>query len=376
MKFIATTGYSLEGVLNRELKSLGMNVLDVSTSRVMFEGDHEDGCRASLMLRSAGRILLQVASFEAMNFDELFDGTYSVQWERIIEEGVSATVVARSVNSSLFSQKTIQSIVQKAVFKRICDKRRIRYVNGEPKYHIDVLIHKNIVSISIDLVGAPLHKRGYRVLNPEAALRETLAASLVLLSGWKFDRPLHDPFCGSGTILIEAALLARNIGPGMNRKFFYQDIPWWPNASCKTAKERCKDEEYRGELPPITGGDIDERALLMAVTHIKKAKVAGDVQVRTEKAKNMQLVGDRGHIITNPPYGERMANKDMLHTMYSEFAQACRRYPGYSCHIITSYEQTQPIFGRKADKKRKLYNSNLETIYYQFFGSLPRQQEK
>ncbi len=371
MKFIATTGYALEGVLNRELKSLNMNVLDVSTSRVVFEGDHIDGCRASIMLRSAGRIMLQVGSFNAMTFDELFDGTYSIQWERIVEEGVSVAVVARSVNSALFSQRTIQSIVQKAVFKRICDKRRVRFVQGQPKYNIDVLIHKNNVSISIGLVGDPLHRRGYRVLNPEAALRETLAASLVLLSGWKFDRPLHDPFCGSGTILVEAALLARNIGPGINRKYLYQAIPWWPKSAHDEAYAQCRDEEYRGELPPITGGDIDDNVLSMAKTHIKKAKVSGDIIVRNEKVKNMELNGERGHIITNPPYGERLSSKEALYKTYSEFAEAYRKYPGYSCHIITSYEKTQVLFNRRADKKRKLYNGNIQTFYYQFFGRLP-----
>ena len=368
MKFIATTGYSLEGVLNREIKSLGMNVLDVATSRVTFEGDHVDGCRASIMLRSAGRILLQVGEFTAMTFDELFDGTYKIQWERIIEEGVSAAVNARSVNSALFSQRTIQSIVQKAIFKRICDKRRVRFVQGEIKYHVDVLVHKNVVSIAIDLVGKPLHMRGYRVLNPEAALRETLAASLVLLSGWKFDRPVYDPFCGSGTILIEAALLARNIGPGINRRFLYQAIPWWPKEAYENAYERSKDEEFRGEIPPITGGDVDDRVLLMAKTHIKKSKTSGDVIVRNENVKHMALEGDRGHIITNPPYGERMSTKEALHTTYSDFAAAYRNYPGYSCHVITSYEPTQSIFGRKADKKRKLYNGKIQTFYYQFFG--------
>ena len=370
MKFIATTGYSLEGVLNRELKTLGMNVLDVSTSRVMFEGDHIDGCRASIMLRSAGRVLLQVSNFSAMTFDELFDGAYSIQWERIVEEGVSVKVVARSVNSALFSQRTIQSIVQKAIFKRICDKRRIRFIQGQPKYNVDVLIHKNVVSISIDLVGKPLHMRGYRVLNSDAAIRETLAASLVLLSGWKFDRPLHDPFCGSGTILVEAALLARNIGPGINRKFFYNDIPWWPKSACEKAKEQCRDEEYRGELPPITGADIDESVLSMAKTHLKKARLTNDISLRVENVKNMTLNRDRGHIITNPPYGERLSNKNAIFTTYTDFADAYRQKPGYSCHVITSYEKTQSIFGRKADRKRKLYNGNIQTFYYQFFGRL------
>lgn len=368
MKFIATTGYSLEGVLNRELKALGMNVLDVATSRVMFEGDHIDGCRACTMLRSAGRILLQVGSFRAVNFDELFDGTYAIQWERIVEEGVSAAVVARSVNSALFSQRTIQSIVQKAVFKRICDKRKVRFVQGQTKYHIDVLIHKDIVSISIDLVGKPLHMRGYRVLNPEAAVRETLAASMVLLSGWKFDRPLHDPFCGSGTILVEAAMLARNIGPGMNREFLYNSIPWWPKGACEKAREQCRDEEYRGELPPITGADIDDGTLRMAKTHIKKANVAGDITFRNEDVKDMTLNGDRGHIITNPPYGERMSSKKDIIGMYKDFADSYAKYQGYSCHVITSYEKMENIFGRNADKKRKLYNGNLQTIFYQFYG--------
>ncbi len=248
MKFIATTGYALEGVLNREFKTLDINVLDVATSRVKFEGDHFDACRASYMLRSAGKVMLEVADFTAKTFDELFDGIYDVQWERIIEEGTSCKVNARSVNSSLFSQRTIQSIVQKSIFKRICDKRRVRYVQGQPKYDIIVFIHKDRVSVCVDLVGNPLHMRGYRVLNPEAAIRETLAASMVMLSGWRYDRPLHDPFCGSGTILIEATMLARNIGPGMNRKFAAQDFPWWPKDSWRLAKEKCRDEQYRGDF--------------------------------------------------------------------------------------------------------------------------------
>lgn len=370
MKFIATTGYSLEGVLNRELKALDIEVLDVATSRVRFKGSHTDGCRACIMLRSAGRILLEVANFEALTFDELFDSTYAVQWERIVEEGTTVSVVSRSINSALFSQRTIQSIVQKAVFKRICDKRKVRFVQGEPKYHIDVYIHKNVVSISIDLVGKPLHRRGYRVLNSDAALRETLAASLVLLSGWRYDRPFHDPFCGSGTILVEAALLARNIGPGINRKFHAQDIPWWPKASWEKAIEQSKDEEFRGELPPITGGDINAKVLNMARTHIKKANVANDISVRLEDVKDMQLNKERGHIITNPPYGERLSSKEELFRMYTDFGDAYKKKPGYSCHVITSYEQIQSLFGRRADKKRKLYNGNLQAVYYQFFGKL------
>lgn len=368
MKFIATTGYGLEGTLNRELKALNMTVLDVSTSRVQFEGKHIDGCRASMMLRSAGRVLVEVGSFEAITFDQLFDGTYNIPWDKIVEKGSGTRVVARSVNSKLYAQRSIQSIVQKAIYKRVCDRQKIRAVYGPQKYYVDVLIHKDHVSISVDIVGDPLHKRGYRVLNPEAALRETLAASLVLLSGWRYDREFHDPFCGSGTICVEAAMAARNIGPGMKRKFAAQNFPWWPKDSWRMAKEQCRDEENRGPIPAITGGDINGDVLEMARTHARKAGVTKDIEFKKIHVSNMHLAQPQGHIITNPPYGKRLMNDDDLSVLYQKFANAYAQYPGFSCHVITSYDQIEKDFGRRADKKRKLYNGNLETVFYQFYG--------
>lgn len=368
MKFIATCGYSLEGTLNRELKALNMKVLDVATSRVLFEGEHADGCRAALMLRSAGRLMIQLKAFKAAEFDELFDGIYSLPWEKFIEKGTTTRVVARSVNSKLYSQRTVQSVVQKAIYKKICDKRRISSVYGQTKYLIDVLIHKDIVSLSLDMVGDPLHKRGYRVLNSEAALRETSSASLVLMSGWKYDRALHDPFCGSGTILIEAALAARNMAPGINRKFAAESFPWWSQDIWAQERQRCKDEVNREKLPPITGGDINSEVLSMAITHIKRAGVAGDIIIKKVDVADMTLMSGRGHIITNPPYGKRLMKGKDLDALYQNFSNSYEKYKGYSCHVITSYDKIERCFKRKADKTRKLYNGNLQTVFYQFYG--------
>lgn len=367
MIFYATTAYGFEGALSREMKSLGLNIVDRQTSRIAFEGGFDDACRANLMLRTAGRVRLVCARFECINFDQLYEGVYSVQWEEYIEKGVRVHVDARSISSTLSSVPAIQSVAQKAVYDRLSKAYGQSVFGGSEKYALEVHISKDYAVVSMDTSGEPLHKRGYRVLNPKAALRETLAAALVIYSGWRGDWPLVDPFCGSGTILAEAAMFAANMPPGGMRRFACEDWPWWDDKDWQRQREKAQDEIKKSGLPGITGYDIDASVLSLARIHLKKSGVSGFVNIHKGDARSVVLKGQNGHIITNPPYGKRMGSGGDLKTLYREFFKNINKYPGWSCGMLTQRPDTETLAGRPADKKRKLRNGQLDCRYYQFF---------
>ena len=297
MKFIATTAYGLEGALSREMKALDFKHIEVDTSRVTFEGDLADGCRANLMLRSAGRVRIEVGSIKAETFDELHDGVYAMPWEDFVERGFTVTVTARSVRSKLHAEPSIQSVAHKAICRRLCEKYKVSKLVGKSKYAIEVHLYKDRAVLSLDTSGQPLHMRGYRVLNPEAALRETLAGALVTFSGWRYDWPMVDPFCGSGTICVEAAMAARNMPPGGNREFIGEKFRWWDKAIWEQQREKALDEINWEPLPPIRGFDNDPKVLSMAKTHARKASVSEDITWAEADATTMQLEEERGHIL-------------------------------------------------------------------------------
>lgn len=364
MKFIATTGFGMDGALSRELKQLGYKA-NIQTTRAIIEGDLSDGAYLNLMLRTAGSVRLIVGEFNAKSYDELFDNIKNIAWQDYIERGANIKINARTVNGILYSPRDLQSITQKAIYVKLQDEYDVRRISGPIKYAIDVHVHKAHVTVSIDTSGRPLHMRGYRVLNPEAALRETLAAALVIYSSWKGDWKLYDPMCGSGTICVEAAMFAKNIAPGLKRTFAGESFPWWDDKIWKNARQRCIDEQKNDLKLEIIGSDIDKRVLSMAQTHARKAGVGDDIKLFHKDVRNLKITEDKGHIISNPPYGIRLGDDEDMPAFYESFFEALPR--NWSWHILSAREGVESLARRRADKKRRLYNGNLECHYYEFF---------
>lgn len=364
MKFIATTGFGMDGALSRELKNLGYKA-DVQTTRAIFEGDLKDAAYANLMLRTAGCVRLVVGEFEAESYNQLFDNIKEIPWQDYIEKGANLKVNARHVNGVLYSVPDIQSITQKAIYTKLGKIYNSKVITGAIKYSIEVHVHKKRVMVSIDTSGRPLHMRGYRVLNPTAALRETLAAALVIYSSWQGDWKLYDPMCGSGTICVEAAMFARNMPPGGNRSFAAENFPWWDQSIWSEVRQKCKDEtKPEGELE-ILGSDKDRRVLRMAETHARRAGVFKDIKFFEKDATKINITDPHGHIICNPPYGIRLGDSERMPQLYRDFFEALPQ--SWSWHIISSRDDVENCAYRKASKKRKMYNGKLACRYYEFF---------
>lgn len=364
MKFIATTGFGMDGALSRELKTLGIKA-QMQTTRAIFEGDLKDASYANLMLRTAGSVKLIADEFKAESYDELFDNIVNIPWHDYIEKGANLKVKARAVKGKLYSVSDIQSIAQKAIYTKLAKKYNTKIITGAIKYSIEVHIHKSHVVVSIDTSGRPLHIRGYRVLNPTAALRETLAAALVIYSSWKGDWKLYDPMCGSGTICIEACMFARNMPPGGSRSFASENFPWWDEKIWRDARQRCMDETKKDIKIEILGSDKDKRVLRMAQTHARRAGVYDDIKFFEKDAVELDIKDPHGHIICNPPYGVRMGDASRLPALYKDFFKALPE--SWSWHILSAREDVEMLAKRKADKKRKLYNGKLECRYYEFY---------
>lgn len=301
MTWIATAGYGLEGVLAREIRGLGYPTVDIQTSRVAFTGGPEAGIRANVWLRTAGRVRLRAGFFEAVNFDQLFDETGALPWERYLSRDSAFPVTCRLVNSAIISPSDCQAVVKKAIARRLGVRYGMnRLPESGPERAVEVHIHRNQVTLSIDASGAPLHRRGYRVLNAGAALRETLAAAMVLLSGWDPETPLADPFCGSGTICVEAALIGRGVAPGLGRSFAAEDWPLLPPKLWRAAREEARERMNRNPLD-IRGGDLDEEALSIARTHLRKAGASDAVRLERADARRFSSDRPRGVWVTRIP---------------------------------------------------------------------------
>ena len=379
LELIAPCHFGLESVLKREVLDLGYEISSVEDGRVSFWGDAQAICDANVFLRTAERILLKVGAFKAETFEELFDKTKAIPWENYIpKDGKFWVTKAASVKSKLFSPSDIQSIMKKAMVERLKQKYHVEwFAEDGASYPVRVFLMKNIVTIGIDTSGTSLHKRGYRQMTVKAPITETLAASLIMLTPWKKDRILVDPFCGSGTFPIEAAMMAANIAPGMNRSFTAED---WENLIPKKAWYDAMDEAHdlvNTDIDvDIQGYDLNPDAVKAARQNAKDAGVEQLIHFQERAVKDLRHPKKYGFIITNPPYGERLEEKKDLPVLYKEFGESFKRLDTWSAYMITSYEEAEKYFGRKADKNRKIYNGMLKTYFYQFQGPKPPRRDK
>ena len=371
---IAPCHFGLEAVLKREIIELGYEITSVEDGRVTFIGDAEAVCRANVFLRTAERILIKVGQFHAETFDELFEGTKARPWEEYLPQNAKFWVAkAASVKSKLFSPSDIQSIMKKAMVERM---RKVYRVNWFPEdgdaFPIRVFLHKDEVTVSLDTTGESLHKRGYRKLTAKAPIAENLAAALIMLTPWNKTRILVDPFCGSGTIPIEAAMMAANMAPGMNRSFLAES---WTHIISRKEWYACMDEAAElvdfSQMPDIQGYDIDDEMVRIARENAKLAGVEQYIHFQRRGIEALSHPKKYGFIITNPPYGERLEDKNTIASIYRTLGERYRQLDSWSLYMITSYEDAQQMIGRKADKNRKIYNGMLKTYYYQFMGPKP-----
>lgn len=378
-KLVVPCHFGLEAVLKREIIDLGYEISLVEDGRVTFEGDAEAVCRANVGLRTAERVLLQVGRFRAETFDELFEGTKALPWEEFLPiDGKFWVTKANSVNSRLFSSSDIQSIVKKAVVEKLKQKYRIEWFeeNGS-EYPIRVNLMKDEAVITLDTTGSSLHKRGYRPYAGAAPISESLAAALIMLTPWNKDRILVDPFCGSGTFPIEAAMMAANILPGMNRKF--NAMKWnniIPPNEWKAVIDEAAELVDLSVKVDIQGYDINEDVLKTARMNASRFGVDKLIHFQRRDVKDLSHPKKYGFIITNPPYGERLEDLEALPPIYSALGEQFSKLDSWSAYVITSYEDTERYFGRNADKKRKLYNGMIKTQFYQFLGPKPPKHPK
>lgn len=374
MEFIAPCHFGLEAVLKREITDLGYEIVSVEDGRVTFKGGAEALVRANIFIRTAERIMLKVGSFRAVTFDELFEGTKALPWEEMIPKDGKFWVTKATTNKSkLFSGSDIQSIVKKAIVDRLKGIYHINWFeeNGA-EYPIRVFILKDIVTIALDTSGVSLHKRGYRQLVGKAPISETLAAALIMLTPWNKDRILVDPFCGSGTFPIEAAMIGANIAPGMNREFTAEN---WKNIVPKKvwyeAVTEAEDAILRDVKMNIQGYDLDSGIVKCAMQNAREAGVDEHIHFQQRDMRDLSSPKKYGFIITNPPYGERLEDKADLPKLYKDIGTTFDKLDTWSKFIITSYEDAERYLGRKATKNRKIYNGMIKSYFYQYMGPKP-----
>lgn len=369
-ELIATATFGLEAVVKREIQELGYRIIKTEDGKVTYMGDERAIVRSNLWLRSADRVLLKMAEFMAEDFEELFQQTKALPWEQLISIDGRFTVTGTSVKSILHSVPACQSIVKKAIVEKLREFYSVDvFEESGADYTVKVTILKDRVTLTVDTSGAGLHKRGYRKADVAAPIKETLAAAMVQLSFWKAGRILLDPCCGSGTIPIEAAMIGRNIAPGLNRSFACEG---WELIDRKLWKEEKKAAfeaiDYDAQLD-IYGFDIDRKAVQASIENAVEAGVDDCIVFKKADASKLRPVGTNGIVITNPPYGERIGEEKQIEAIFSGFSRFFRENPDWSLFMITTDKDAeQKVMSRKADRRRKLYNGRLETCYYQFHG--------
>lgn len=382
IELIAPCHFGLEAVLKREITDLGYEIVAVEDGKVTFAGDEAAIARANIFLRTAERVLVKVGSFKAETFDELFEGTKALPWEQYIPiNGKFWVKKAASVKSKLFSPSDIQSIMKKAMVERMKQHYKVSwFAEDGDEYPVRVSLMKDVVTVALDTSGESLHKRGYRKFTAKAPVSETLAAALIMLTPWNKDRILVDPFCGSGTIPIEAALMGMNIAPGMDRDFTAEN--WGlilPKKCWYEAVTEAEDKVNRDVTLTIQGYDIDDKVLEAARANAELAGVDHQIHFQRRDVRDLSHAKKYGFIITNPPYGERLEEKADMPALYTDIGKAFNRLDSWSYYIITGYEDAQKYLGRPADKNRKIYNGMLKTYFYQYLGPKPprrpRQEE-
>ena len=382
IELVAPCHFGLEAVLKKEILDLGYEIVRVEDGRVTFAGDEDAICRANIFLRTAERILLKVGQLHAVTFDELFEGIKALPWENYIpSDGKFWVAKASSVKSKLFSPSDIQSIVKKAIVERLKGVYSLQWFpETGAEYPIRISFMKDEAVVCLDTTGLSLHKRGYRTMVSKAPIKETLAAALLMLTPWHKDRILVDPFCGSGTFPIEAAMMADNIAPGMNRFFTAEK---WTNFVGRKywygAIDEANDLVDDQIETDIQGYDIDGDIIKAARQNAREAGVDHLIHFQQRPLSELSHPKKYGFIVSNPPYGERLEEKSHLPALYTEIGDRFRELDSWSMYLITSYEDAEKYIGKKADKNRKIYNGMLKTYYYQFLGPKPpkmNRQEK
>lgn len=371
-ELIATTSFGLEAVCKRELVALGFKVTSTENGKVTFLGDAAGIARANLWLRTADRVLLKVGEFKAFTFDELFDKTKALPWHEYISVDGKFTVNGKSVKSKLFSISDCQAIVKKSIVENLKQKHHVSWFpETGADYTVLISILKDVATLTIDTSGVALHKRGYRIETIDAPMKETLAASLVLLSFWNKDRVLYDAFCGSGTIPIEAAMIGRNIAPGLSRDFAAK---YWgflgPEVWREEKKKAFQAIDYDTEIK-IYASDISDKSIEAAKANAEEAGVDDCIEFSVNDFRELDLKNDYGIMISNPPYGERLDHLEMVKRIYKVMGVKFKALDTWSFYFITSYKEFESEYRKASDRKRKLYNGNIETWYFQYYGPRP-----
>ncbi|WRP05023.1 class I SAM-dependent RNA methyltransferase [Rossellomorea aquimaris] len=369
---IATAAMGLEAIVAKEVKELGYEC-QVDNGKVIFKGDETAIARANMWLRTADRIKILVGDFNAYSFDELFENTKKLPWENFLPVDAEFPVQGKSVKSKLYSVPDCQAIVKKAIVERLrtAYKRTSWLDETGPLFKIEVAIHKDVASITLDTSGQGLHKRGYRIGQGEAPLKETLAAALIQLTTWNPDRPFVDPFCGSGTIPIEAALIGQNIAPGFNREFLSENWPLMPAEVWEKTRMEAEDLANYDQPLEILGTDIDHRMIEVSKENAMEAGLGDLVKFKQMQVRDFTSELEYGIIVGNPPYGERLGERKEVERMYQEMGKAFEKLDTWSVYMMTSHENFEQCYGKQATKKRKLFNGFIRTDYYQYFGPRP-----
>lgn len=375
IELIATATFGLESLVARELMELGYTEQKVENGKVTFKGDEKAICRTNLWLRKADRVLIKMGQFEARSFEELFQQTKALPWSDWLPVNANFPVEGKSIKSTLYSVPDCQAIVKKAIVEKMKEKYKVNWFEETgPRYTIEVALLKDVVTLTIDTSGAGLHKRGYRKLATRAPLKETLASAMISLSRWQPERPLIDPFCGSGTIPIEAALQGLNIAPGLRRTFAAEE---WPHIATKLwveARNEAKELIRQDLSLEIAGFDCDKEVLSQARYHAREAGVEQHIHFQERFFTDLSTKKKYGYLICNPPYGERLEDKTVVERLYREMGHVLGKLDTWSFYVLTAHPGFEKLFGRKSDKNRKLYNGRLECHYYQFYGPRPPKQ--
>jgi len=377
IELIATSTFGLESVVKEEVMKLGYEDIQVENGKITYKTDWAGIPRSNLWLRAADRVKWKIGEFKALTFDSLFEQTKALPWDEILPKNAEFPVLGKSVKSKLFSISDSQAIVKKAIVEKLKSAYKVQWFPEDgPKYVIEVSLLNDIATITIDTSGSGLHKRGYRRLHNEAPMKETMAAGLILLSRWKPDRPFIDPFCGSGTIPIEAALIGQNIAPGFNRNFASEEWGIIPKQTWDQAMEEAEDMANYDLKLNIIGSDIDKEAVELCKHNAQEAGIGHEIKFRHRDVAQLDSTEEYGYILCNPPYGERLGEKKEIEALYRKMGRVFQSLPTWSYYVFTAHEGFETLFGKKATKKRKLFSGNIRCDFYQFFGPRPPRPEQ
>ncbi len=373
LEIIATSTFGMEAVVKKEINNLGYEITEVKNGRITFQGDLKAVAEANLWLRTAERVLIKMGEFDAEDFDKLYDGVKEIDWPKWLPDSAEFPVSGKSIDSKLSSVPACQSVVKKAVVDRMKQEYGDKwFAENGPLFPIEVALYKDKALLTIDSSGTGLHKRGYRSLSVTAPIQETIAAGMIYLSRWDKDRILIDPFCGSGTILIEAAMMAKNQAPGLKRSFISEKWPIFDDMTWARARvEAKKAKDINAEPRLIMGYDRDPEAVNISRYHAKEAGVDDIIHFQQQDFDEFSTNRKYGYIITNPPYGNRMSELEEVEELYRKMGEKFLDLDTWSYYIITSHSNFEELFGKEASKRRKLYNGGVETQYYQYYGPWP-----